>query len=209
MASNHKAWHKKLSTYIRSEQPLVLFKSKVHKVTSEAGEAERDFRIRLQHLGNEKRDINVGKLRKRYESKLNMLEKRLLTAQQGVERESEQASGSKLNTALSVGTAVLGALLGRKKLSVTTASRAGTAMRRAGDMRKQVGDVKRAEEKVAKIQLEMENLTEDFDDEVEAMAEAYDAQSEELKEILVRARTSNIQIDYFGIGWRPEIDSAV
>ena len=204
-AGNYKDWEKKLVTYIRTEMPLTIYKSPTHKVSSAAGESERDFRIRLQQLGNEKRDINVGKLRKRYESKLNTLEKRLLTAQQAVERESEQASGSKLNAALSVGTAILGAVLGRKKISVSTASRAGTAMRRAGDMRKQVGDVKRAEEKVAKINQDIEALTEEFEAEVEAMEDAYDAQTEELKEILVRARSGNIQIDYFGIGWRPEI----
>ncbi len=208
MAENHKIWRKKLGTYIRTEMPLVLYKSAVHKVTSESGETEREFRIRLQHLGNETRDINVGKLRKRYESKLNTLEKRLLTATQAIERESEQASGSKLNAALSVGTAVLGALLGRKKVSVTSASRAGTAMRRAGDVRKQVGDVKRAEEKAAKIQHEIENLTAEFDEEVEAMEDAYDAQSEELREVLVRARASNIQIEWFGVSWRPEIEAA-
>jgi uncharacterized protein YlxW (UPF0749 family) len=204
---NYAQWQKQLATHIRTEMPLILYKSDAHRLTSSAGESERDFRIRLQHLANEKRDVEVGKLRKRYESKLNALEKRLLTAQQAVERESEQASGSKLNVALSVGTAVLGALLGRKKVSVTTASRAGTAARRAGDMRKQVGDVKRAEERVAKIQAEIEALTADFDAEVEAMEDMYDAQTEELREIPVRARSGNIQIDFLGIGWRPEIET--
>jgi adenine-specific DNA methylase len=160
----------------------------------------------LQQLGNEKRDIEVGKLRKRYESKLNTLEKRLLTATQAVERESEQATSSKLNTALSVGTAILGAVLGRKKLSVTTASRAGTAMRKAGDMQRQTGDVKRAEAKVIKTQEEIAKLSADFEAEVEAMDDAYDAQAEELQEVLVRARSSNIQIKFFGLGWRPEIE---
>jgi hypothetical protein len=205
--AGYKNWQKSLSQYIRTEMPLVLYKSKVHKVTSEAGETERDFRIRLQHLGNEKRDIEVAKLRKRYAAKLNTLEKRLLTANQAVEREAEQATSSKMNAALSVGTAILGAVLGRKKISVTTASRAGTAMRRAGDVQRQAGDVKRARAKAAKVEQEIGDLTNAFEAEVDAMANAYNAQTEELQEVMVRARSTNIQIKFFGLGWRAEIES--
>lgn len=202
-AKNYAAWEKKLRTWIRTDRPLRLLKSKVIKAVSEAGESERDFRIRLQQLGNEKRDVAVGKLRKTYETKIARLEERLMSAEQAVDRESEQASGSKLDTALSVGTAVLGALLGRKRVSTTNVGRAGTAARRASNMRKQMGDVKRAEAKVAKVEQDIEMLKEQFDDDVAAMDDAYNAQTDELTETLVRARSTNIQINWLGLAWRP------
>jgi DNA repair exonuclease SbcCD ATPase subunit len=173
------------------------------KAVSQVGESERDFRIRLQQLGNEQRDIDVSKLRKSYEAKVARLEDRLISAEQAHDRESEQASGSKLDTALSVGTAVLGALLGRKRVSTTNVGRAGTAARRASNMRKQVGDVKRAQEKVAKIEQDIEDLKEQFEDDVAAMHDAYNAQTDELDDVIVRAQSSNIQIGSLRLGWRP------
>ncbi len=202
-ASRHKIWQKKLQSWVRTERPLRLLKSEAMKMHSQAGESERDFRIRLQQQGNEQRDIAVGKLREAYARKVARLEQRIMTAEQAVDREAEQASSSKLDTALSVGTAILGAFLGRKRVSTTSVSRAGTAARRAGNMRKQMGDVKRAEAKVAMLEQELEELKEACEAEVAELDDAYDAQRDELEEILVRARSTNIRIGWFGVGWRP------
>jgi hypothetical protein len=201
-AANHSAWEKKLRTWIRTERPLRLLKSSVLGAVSNPGETERDFRIRLQQLGNEQRDLRVAKLRKAYEAKVVRLEDRLMRAEQAIDRESEQATQSKLDTALSVGTAVLGALLGRKRVSVTSVTRAGTAARRAGNMRKQSGDVKRARERADSIKADIEDLTIAFDDDVAKLEDVFDAQNDALTEVLVRASSTNIQIDWFGIAWR-------
>jgi hypothetical protein len=201
-AANHASWEKKLRTWIRTERPLRLLKSSLLKTVSNPGETERDFRIRLQQLGNEQRDLRVAKLRKTYETKVARLEDRLMRAEQAVDRESEQATQSKLDTALSVGTAVLGALLGRKRVSATSVSRAGTAARRAGNMRKQSGDVKRARARADSIKADIEDLAIAFDNDVAEMDDVFDAQNDTLSEVLVRARSTNIQIDWFGIAWR-------
>ena len=202
-AASHKAWEKKLRTWIRTERPLRLLKSAALKTVSEAGETERDFRIRLQQVGNEQRDVRVGKLRTAYEKKVTRLEDRLLRAEQAIEREGEQATQSKVDTALSVGTAILGALLGRKRISATSVGRAGTAARRAGNMQKQSADVKRAQARATAIEEDLDELRIDFEDEVAVLEDAYDAQTDELKEIVVRARSTNIQVKWLGIQWRP------
>lgn len=204
-AKSYEAWERRLRSWVRSERPLRLLKSPALKVTSEPGEAEREFRIRLQQLGNEQRDLQAGKLREKYNAKVEQLETRLLRAQQALEKESEQATSSKINTALSVGTAILGALLGRKRVSASSVSKAGTAARRADSMRKQMGDVKRAEAKVTAIEGDLEELRVAFEAEVEALDDAYNAQQEVLDEVLVRARSSHIEIDWFGILWLPRL----
>lgn len=204
-ARSYATWEKKLRTWIRTDRPLRLLKSKAMKAVSRAAESERDFRIRLQQLGNEQRDIKVGKLREKYLAKVARLEERLVKAQQALDRESEQATSSKLDTALSVGTAVLGALLGRKRVSSTSVAKAGTAARRAGSMRKQMGDVKRAEANVARIEDDIEQLKADFDEDVQALEDAYSAQDDELEEVLVRARSTNIRIVWLGLAWRPAL----
>ncbi|MDJ0926565.1 MAG: ATP-binding protein [Gammaproteobacteria bacterium] len=203
-----KAWEKTLRRHLRTGRPLILYKSKVLKATSNPGESERDFRIRLQQLGNEQRDLKVAKLRERYEKKVATQEERLRRAEQAVEREAEQARAHKLDTALSFGTAVLGALLGRKRISATSASRVGTAVRKAGRAGQQAGDVRRAKETVASVHAKLAELEAAFDKDVEALDAAFDAQAEMLDEVAVNPRATDLHVGLIGIGWFPYVEDA-
>jgi len=86
----------------------------------------------------------VGKIRRKYDSKFNTLQNRLLRAEQAIAREQEQAKSQKMKTVISFGTALLGSLLGRKKVSASSARSFGTAMKSASRMQKESMDVKRA-----------------------------------------------------------------
>ena len=207
-AAQFTAWQKNLRRHLRTERPLILFKSAALKENSTPGETERDFRIRLQQLGNEQRDLAVAKLRERYEKKVTTLENRLLRAQQALEKQEEQARGQKLDAAISFGTAVLGALLGRKRVSTTSASRMGTAVKKAGRIGQESGDVRRAEETVAKVQSELADLQARFDDDVAALDDAYDAQSDELETIEVNPKSTDVHVGLIALGWLPYIEDS-
>jgi len=188
--------------WLRTEQPLRLWKSATLKAVSHPGETEGDFRARLQQLGNEKRDKAVEKLRAKFASKTRTLEDRLMRARQAVEREGQQASKRKLDTAISVGSAILGAVLGRR-ISRTSASKIGTAAKGYGGVRKEAGDVARAKERVAALEADLVALSDDFDEQVNALDAAYDAQADELKEQIVRAKSTDIDVRFLGAGFVP------
>jgi hypothetical protein len=149
------------------------------------------------------RDQKVAQLKAKYETKVARIEDRLMRARQALEREAEQARGAKVDTALSIGTAVLGALLGRKRISTTSMNRAGSAVRKAGSARKQSGDVKRAKETIASLEQQLGDLATDFDAEVDELDDSFDAQDELLKDKIVRPKSTDIEIKFFGIGWIP------
>ena len=205
---NYATWQRQLKRWLRSERPITVYRSALLKEYSRPEESERDFRIRLQQLANEARDLNVAKLRQRYEAKVARLEERLRRAQQAIEREAEQSRGAKIDTAISFGTAVLGAVLGRKRVSTTAASRVGAAVRKAGSARKQAGDVRRAQETATSVKVQLEELQHAFEEEVDQLEAAYDAQSEELTETLVRPKSTEIDINLLSIGWVPFIQDA-
>src|SRR4029453_4392708 len=94
-------------------------------LVSAPGGTESEFRARVALVLREKRDAAVEALRRKYAPKLTTLEDQVRRGQDRIERERSQLSDQKLNTALSVGTSILGALLGRKKLSVTNMGRLG------------------------------------------------------------------------------------
>lgn len=203
VAKNYTAWGREFKQWVRQNETITLYRNKKFALTSEAGETEGDFRARLQVAANEKRDQAVAKIRKRYASKTTTLENRLLRSQQAVERESQQASKKKLDTAVSFGTAILGAVLGRKRISSTSAGKFGTAIRSASGARKESADIKRAEETVRKVKADIEALSRELKKEVATLETSFSAQAEELKEIVVRAKTTDIHVPLVGLAWMP------
>ncbi|MDX1500179.1 MAG: DUF87 domain-containing protein [Woeseiaceae bacterium] len=204
--ANYTQWEKELKRWIRQNVTIPLYRSKEHRLTSAAGESEGEFRARLQQAASEKRDQEIAKLRKRYASKTTTLENRLLRAEQAIEREEQQSTQKKFDTAISFGTAILGAVLGRKKLSTTTASRMGTAIRKAGSARKESGDVERAKQTADKVRAELAALNEQLEADIAALDTAYDAQAEELKEMPIRPKTTDITVPLVGLAWLPYRD---
>ncbi len=202
-AANYTKWEKALKRWIRQNESVTLYRSAKYRLVSEPGETEGEFRVRLQTAASEKRDQAIAKLRKRYAGKANTLENRLIRAEQAIQREQQQSTKKKLDTAISFGTAILGALLGRKRLSATTASKIGTAVRSAGGVSKEAGDVRRAKQTAEKVRADLAELNQQLEDEISALDTAYDAQAEELREIAVRPKATDIHIGFIGIGWFP------
>lgn len=197
------AWQKQLAQSLRRNEDVRLFRSKRFRLTSRPGESEGEFRVRLRQKASEERDAAIEKVRKRYASKVTTLENRLLRAEQAIARERDQASSRTLSTAVSFGTAILGAVLGRKRVSASTVGRIGTAIRRAGGSRQQAADVARAEEQAARVRAELEALNGELQAEVDALDTARAAESEPVDEIRVRAKAADVQMPLFGLLWDP------
>ena len=205
-ADNVKAyarWGKDYKRWLRQNETITLFRSKRFKLTSLPSETEGDFRARLQDAASEKRDAAIAKIRKRYASKVTTLENRLMRARQAIDVQKQQATKKKLDTAISFGTAILGAVLGRKKISSSTANKMGTAIKTAGGASKEAADVQRAEQTAEKIRADMAALNEQLEQEVADLDTAFDAQTEELNEIVVRATSTNIHVAVTGLAWLP------
>ncbi len=200
---NYTTWKRDFKRWVRQNETITLYRSKRFRLTSEVSETEGEFRVRLQTIASEKRDQAVAKLRKRYASKTTTLENRLLRAEQAIEREQEQASKKTLDTAVSIGTAILGAVLGRKRLSSTSASKVGTAIKTAGGARKEAADVARAKETAKKVQADLQALNEQLEQEIQELDTAFDAQAEELDEILIRAKSTDIHVPIVALAWMP------
>jgi hypothetical protein len=197
------AWGKDYKRWLRQNENITLFRSKRFRLTSLASETEGDFRARLQDAASEKRDAAIAKIRKRYATKTTTLENRLMRAEQAIAVQKQQSTKKKLDTAISFGTAILGAVLGRKKLSTSTATKVGSAMKTAGSARKEAADVERAKQTAAKVKADMMALNKELEKEVAALDTSFDAQAEELDEIVVRAKSTDINVAITGLVWLP------
>ncbi len=199
----YRKWQTDLLRWVRQNRPLVLFRSKRFNMTSQLGESEGEFRGRLGQAVREKRDLEVEKLRRKYSSRFITLKERLMRSQQAIDREAEQAKSKKIETAISFGTAILGAFLGRKTVSVGSASRVGTAMRSASRMQKEKMDVARAQERSAAIETQLSELETRMQEDIEKIEFSFDPEFEELEEISVKPKSTDITLEVFGLAWVP------
>ena len=159
-----------LADWLYRTQEVTVFKSARFKETSQPGESEGDFRNRLGVAAREERDAAVEKLRDKFAAKHATLAERIRKAEQAVDREAEQARGAKVQTAISLGSSILGAFLGRRK----SASGATSVLRGVGRSVDQAGDTGRAKETVAALQAQDEELEREFQAATQELDRTFD-----------------------------------
>ena len=192
------AWNRDFQEWLYRSQSLKLFRSPSLDLASKPGESEQDFRIRLSQTGRERRDELREKIRGRSAARIASRQERIRRAEQATEREQAQAQQQKLQTAISVGTTILGALVGRRGYGG-----AATAARSAGRIVKEGQDVQRARENVAALRQQLEELEAQATFDADLLLKAADPLAEQLETLEERPRKTDISVRVFGLGWVP------
>lgn len=204
-ASSYGTWSKALQKWVVTNEQVSLYRSPTFKVTSQENENERDFRIRLQQLARESRDEKIDTLRHKYDSKFTTLQERIRRAEQAAQREQQQATQAKMNTAISVGGAILGAIFGRGKIGAGSLGKLGTAARGVGRATQQAGDVDRANETVQALREQESAMQATLQGEIDALGASYDAQSEALESVAIPARSTDVRVQFVALVWVPYV----
>ncbi len=199
-ARNYEGWGKALAATLYQNGAVELLAAKSLKLTSNPGESEGDFRARLAQGLREHRDREVTKLREKHAARLKSLEDRLQRASDRVEREKSQYTQRKLDTAISIGTSVLGAIFGGRSVATT---RAGSAARSAGRVFSERGDVARADESLESLTAERNELLGRIEQEAGALTATLDPASIALERHRIAPRKSDIAIGRIAIAWEP------
>ncbi len=199
---NYAAWEKAFTRWLADRSTLELRRSARFKLSSGPGESERDFRARLQHAAREQRDQAVQALRQKYAGRVAAQTERVRRAEQAKARESEQASQQRLQTMVSFGATVLGAVLGRKAVSATTLGRATTAARGVGRTMKESQDVARAAGTVEAEKATLAELETDLAAEVAALEAEYDPAAETIETTTVKPSRGGIAVELLALVWK-------
>jgi hypothetical protein len=202
-AKAYDAWRKDLTRWARQNCALRLLRSQRFGLSSRPEESNADFMARLAQTAREQRDLEVEKLRRRYADKFSSLKDRLMRAEQSVMREQEQLSAKKVETAISFGTAILGAFLGRKAVSSASAGRLGTAAKSAGRLRKESMDTARAQESVEAVKAKITELDQALQADIDQLQAAFDPAAEKLQEVVVAPTPAGITHQFFSLVWLP------
>ncbi len=202
-AKKYSAWQKAFARWLAQNERIELLRHPALGVAAKAGESERDFRIRLQHEGRAARDEAIEAVRRKYAPKQAALAERLRRTEQSVEREQQQASDQKMQTAVSMGATLLGALFGRKAVSVGTLGRATTAARGVGRTMKEASDVKRAAESVESVKAAVAALEGQLAEDIAAVTAKLD-QNVELERIPLAPKRGQVEVQFVALAWSPD-----
>jgi len=198
---NYDTWTKQLLASLCASESIELMRSPSTNELSRPDESEREFRARISHGSREDRDRALDELRRKYAPRQAALDEKLRRANQVVERESQQATGQGIQTAISVGATIVGALLGRKAISASTIGRATTAARGVGRTMKESEDISRAKETVAALEEQHKQLDADFAAESAALDATNDTGTETLEKISIKPKKTNITVKLVGLVW--------
>ncbi len=196
-------WESMLKTQLYQDRPLALWRCAPLKLVSQPGESESEFRARIRDAGRVSRDLAVAKLRAKLAPKLQRLQDGLARAQERVDRETSQLAHQRTQTAIAIGSTVLGALFGRKLQSTRTVSGASSSMRAASRARHEEGDVKLARDKLAALQRELIELEADCRRQLKAVRTGEDGPDLEADAVSVAPRKTDLTVDQLLLVWIP------
>jgi hypothetical protein len=200
---NYAAWQKAFSRWLAQEQKLELLRHRDTRLTSRPGETERDFRIRVQDAARSARDAAVEAVRQKYASRQASLVERLRRAEAAVGRESEQASQQKLQTVVSLGATLFGALLGRKMVSTGTLGRATTAARGVGRAMKESSDVQRASESAEAVRAQQQQLESQMQEETRTIAAAFE-RPPDFEHVSLLPKRGQVVVQLIALAWEAD-----
>lgn len=203
LTSRRATWERAFATALYRTVAIRLWRSRALGETSRPEEGEREFRARLADAARSARDAKMDQLRDRYATRLRTLDDRIRRAEGTLEEQKQQASSRKLDTAVSIGATVLGALFGRRKLSATTVRSASASARSAGRIAKEAKDVELAAASLEDLRARRAELEADAAATVAALPSATDLAAAPLEPIRVKPKKADVEVLRVALAWAP------
>jgi hypothetical protein len=197
---NYALFQKSFAAYLYQNQTLSLYEAPELKLSSKEDETEADFRIRMTHELRERRDALLKKIQDKYAAKIANLTEKLKRAQDKIAQKQQQAGWQKMDTFISFGSTLLGALLGRG-VTKGTIDKAGTSIRRAGRISQENQGVAQAQEEFDTYQKQLEEQQDEMQKEIAAISASMDIDSFPVETLSIRPRKSDISVEKVALLW--------
>jgi hypothetical protein len=202
-AASYNGFLTSAKTFIYAHRKLTLYRCESLEQTSRPGESEADFRIRLTDSARAARDADTEKLRKKYAPKVAALETKLEKSHAKIDKEKAQATAQTTDTAISMGAGILGALLGRKTVSVANISRARSAAKSASRTAKERSDVANAKNEAETLEQTLADLQAELAAEIEKISQSAAPTALVLEPREIAPRKADIAVEPVVLAWVP------
>ncbi len=197
-AKNLTAAERTLKEYLYRNRQMELFRCKRLKLESAPNESRRDFGLTVTQVLREKKEERIEKLSKKFDTKMATLQKRHHKALLKLEKEESDVTAKTTDTAISVGLGIFDALFGSRRSAISKGSR---ALRGGKSVIKERADVARAEDALVAIEEDIERLKEDFQLQIQDIAESFSAENYPVESFFLKPRRTDIRIEKIALVW--------
>lgn len=190
--------------WVYANHTLEVSYSPVLDAYSNPGEKVDEFKARITQTARELRDKAIEELRLKTAKAVKSLEDKATKAQVKVDTQKSQASSAKLSAAVSIGTSILGAFLGRKSgLGAVGSLMKSSTVTSASRVIREGQEAAAAEAELKALEQEMADIQKALEDETQKIRDQFDPTTLALETIKLTPVKSRIQPDAIGILWLP------
>jgi hypothetical protein len=197
------SWKKSFALHLYQHERLELPACPGLKLSARPDESAAAFQARVAQLAREARDVAVQELRAKYDPKFQQLKEKLDIVEGKLARERAEASAKQVDTAVDIGSTLLGALMGRGVVSVTNVRREASAVRSAGRAKKEMGDVERAEQQRAELHEKWAALQAEANAKLAELHANASGRSFEVTRAELAPRKADIDVGTLTLVWLP------
>lgn len=203
-SSTYTSIKKDYTDWVYANHTLEVSYSPLLEAYSNPGEKVDEFKARIAQTARELRDKAIEELREKTAKALKSIEDKASKAQAKVETQKAQASSAKLSAAVSIGTSILGAFLGRKSgLGAVSSLMKGSTVTTASRVMREGQEAAAAEAELKSLEQDIADLNKTLEDETQKIRDQYDPATLALETFKLTPTKNKIQADEIGILWLP------
>jgi hypothetical protein len=172
------------------------------KLYGRPGESAEEFAGRCRRAADEAADAETAALRDKFESKVIRLRDQIAAATDRVDVLEEEASSRRNSELLSTAGSILGGLLGGRSRS-SVLGKLGSAAGRRGRTKAAGERLDAAENKVVRLQEELEQLEAELADDVTDLDARWAAAATRIEPIEISLERSDVAVTQLALAWLP------
>lgn len=164
-------------------------------------ESESDFQHRLEQAAREERDEAVRRLRQKFAAKTEAASRKIERAREALAKKENTARTTQVQTAISIGTSIFGALFGKKASGIGHIGRASTAARGANRAIKESTDAGLAREKLTAAEQEAAALADELEAQIAALPSPATVGDSARETLRLKLDPGTLRLESSGILW--------
>jgi hypothetical protein len=189
-----------LKSHLHRSQTVSLQANRELKLYSRIDESESAFAERCHQAAEEGKDEEVAKIRERMTAKMDKLQVAIAKYQDRIEELQADVRNRRTQDLISIGSSVLGSILGGRASTSTIARSAGRAATRGQSSSQRIRTI---ENRIDEKNLALEDLEEDLSEAVAEIDEEWDAKAGAIEPMEISLEKNDITVDEVSLLWLP------
>ncbi len=192
------AWQKDLLNYLYRTADFTLHQNPALKLYSRPGQSYEEFRATCQRAADAKRDEELEKIRARYDAKIDKLEAKLAAEQRELGQNEDELRARESESRWTTAENLLGVVFGRGPHRMMSTSEQKKRLEQRAKH-----DVAESEQTIENLKLQIANLKAEAQPQFQAVAEKWTTAAQDIHELRLTPKRSDILVELFGVGWLP------